>query len=166
MTTGKPAQEIPDPHPSAVKSAPDHRLSGVICTSQNCIMLSFSRNNGFSGYDASVIILTKSVKLRESRARAGNLQNAVKPYTFVVSAVVYVSISLFKTHIGTDIWLYIVCAYLKGKHLYMYVTFMSAILRRFGPHHERKGGYCRPASQILNSRQLIHKSIDQPMLNA
>ena len=31
MTTGNPAQEIPDPHPLAVKSAPDHRLSGVIC---------------------------------------------------------------------------------------------------------------------------------------
>ena len=40
----------------------------------------FSRSNRFSGSDASFIILTKSVKWRESRARTENLQNAVKPH--------------------------------------------------------------------------------------
>ena len=80
MATEKTARAIPDTHPSASRSLPTaaHLVwyEPVISTWYE----TFSRSNRFSGSDASFIILTKSVKWRESRARTENLQNAVKPH--------------------------------------------------------------------------------------
>ena len=51
-----------------------------ICIQVNTERSEIIYSNRSSGSDASFIILTKSVKWRESRARTENLQNAVKPY--------------------------------------------------------------------------------------
>ena len=60
-----------------------HRLPPIWCDMNQSFqhdMEPFLVITGFSSSDASFIILTKSVKWRESRARTENLQNAVKPY--------------------------------------------------------------------------------------